>query len=186
MQRKSSFTQRSVSGGKYGTQEDTEKINHAHSVLAPALQNALAGVNVKVDVVSGRTIDSILRAAKTHQSDLIVLGMSVQSQLKQSLFGSTAVDLCQKAPVPLMILRPQLLSTYTAEELDLRCRHLFRWLLIPYDASDAARYLLERVKNFAQHRPGNSVARCNLCWVVDDVHRRELPKDYQVEPAQKP
>jgi nucleotide-binding universal stress UspA family protein len=84
-----------------------------------------------------------------------------------------------------MIVRPQLISTYTSEELELRCRHLFRNLLIPYDGTDTARYLVEQIKSRAAERPSNSLQQCHLCWVVDDVTRRGLPKDYQVEPAMK-
>jgi nucleotide-binding universal stress UspA family protein len=45
-----------------------------------------------------------------------------------------------------LILRPQLISTYTVEELDLRCRHLFRYLLVPYDGSKISDYLLSQIK----------------------------------------
>ncbi|UBF27304.1 universal stress protein [Kovacikia minuta CCNUW1] len=165
--------------------EDTEKINQAREQLEPALKHSSATVEVKVEVVSGRAMDTILRAAKTHQTDLVVLGMPIHGQLKERLFGSTTVGLCQKTPIPLMVLRPQLISTYTSEELELRCQHLFRWLLIPYDGSDSARYLVEQVKRYAANRPEHSLERCNLCWVVEDVNRRGLPADYQVEPAQK-
>jgi nucleotide-binding universal stress UspA family protein len=165
--------------------EDTEKINQAHEQLAPALRDLPAGVEVKVEVASGHTTNNILRIAKAHQIDLIVLGMATHNQLKERLFGSTTVGLCQKTPIPLMILRPQLISTYTSEELDLRCQHLFRWLLIPYDGSATAKHLIERVKQLAADRTKNSLERCHLCWVVEDVNRRGLPRDYQVEPAQK-
>jgi nucleotide-binding universal stress UspA family protein len=165
--------------------EDTEKINQAREQLAPALRNLPAGLEVKVEVASGRVINNILRVAKAHQVDLIVLGMATHNQLKERLFGSTTVGLCQKTPIPLMILRPQLISAYTSEELDLRCQHLFRWLLIPYDGSTTAKYLIEQVKRCATNRSKDSLERCHLCWVVEDVNRRGLPRDYQVEPAQK-
>ncbi|MGA7933259.1 MAG: universal stress protein [Kovacikia sp.] len=165
--------------------EDTEKINQARERLGPALNNPSVGIEVKLEVVSGRPTDSILRAAKTHQVDLIVLGMPMHNQLKETLFGSTTVGLCQKAPIPLMIFRPQLISAYTSEELDLRCRHLFRCLLIPYDGTDTAKFLVEQIKGVAANRPENSLERCYLCWVVEDVNRQGLPKDYQVEPARK-
>lgn len=164
---------------------DTEKVDVSRQRLDVALESSSSGVDVRVIVESGRAIDAILAAAQTHQADLIVLGMPTRNLLTEKLFGSTTMGLCQRSTVPLMVIRPQLVSTYTAEEFDLRCRHLFRCLLVPYDGSNASKYLLDRLKQLAHDRPPNCLERLHLCWVVDDVGRRELPKDYQVEAAKE-
>jgi len=154
---------------------DQKKVDEATQRLSIALKQAPEGVEVKIEVPSGpRPIDTILGTVKKYQSDLILLGTPSRSLLDEKLFGSTAVGCSQRSPVPLMILRPQLISTYTEEELALRCRHLFRYLLIPYDGSDSANYLVEQIKRYARNRPPHSLECCLLCWVVSKDGHREL------------
>lgn len=164
---------------------DKEKIQQARDRLAPALQDIPSGVEVAVEVVSGRPLDTIPKVAHTYHTDLILLGTPIRSLLNEKLFGSVTIALSKAIAVPLMILRPQLISTYTKEELALRCRHLFRYLLIPYNGSNAANHVVEQIKHHALNRPAESVERCMLCWVVDEVGRRELPKDYQLQQARE-
>ncbi len=153
----------------------------ARDRLAIALQAPPEGMQVSVQVESGKPLDTILRVAQSVQADLIVLGMPLRTLLTERLFGSTTLGLCQKTPVPLLILRPPVLASYTAEELNLRCRHLVQRLLIPYDGSDTAQYLLEQVKALAQNRPPHSLESCHLCWAIEEGGR--LPKDAQMAAA---
>lgn len=165
--------------------EDTESINRARQRLESALQNAPTELDIQVRVCSGRAIDAILKSAKDYQSDLIILGTPTRSLLTEKLFGSTLIQICQRTLTPIMSLRPQLIATFTSEELDLRCRHLFRHLLIPYDGSNAAKYLVSQIKPLVQSQTVTSLERLHLCWVVDGIHRREIPNDYRVEEARK-
>lgn len=152
--------------------EDTEKVNQARDRLGAALQDVPDGVEVQVEVTSGRASDTILKVAKAHQADVIILGTPTRSLLNEKLFGSTTIDLAQHTTIPLLVLRPQLISAYTSEELDLRCRHLFRYLLLPYDGSDPAKYLVQQVEQRCQE--SQVLEQCLLCWVVSDSGRREL------------
>ncbi len=152
---------------------DEQKVAAVRDRLTPS---PCEGIDTQVKVEWGKPIDQILSAIKTHQPDLIMVGTPTRSLLTEKLMGSTMMDLCQRVTVPLMILRPQLLGAYTSEELDLRCRHLFRYLLIPYDGTKTADYLIGQVKQKAQNRPKNSLEECMLCWVYQASGRRGLPK----------
>lgn len=174
-----------LSGDREIPRLDADEAQLVRDRLSPALQEIPDGVEVNIDVQWGRPLDHILNAAKTHQIELILLGMPSRSLLTEKLFGSTTMELCQRITTPLMILRPQLISTYTVEELDLRCRHLFRYFLVPYDSSDAAKYLVDKIKQFAQTRSSDSLKQCLLYWVLDDVRRRELPPDHHIELAKE-
>ena len=154
--------------------EDTEKVNQARDRLGVALEQVPDGIEVKVEVLSGRASDTILKVAKAQQADVIILGTPTRSLLSEKLFGSTTVGLAQRTTTPLLVLRPQLISTYTSEELDLRCRHLFRYLLLPYDGSDPAKYLVKQIEQRCQGQ--QALEQCLLCWVVSDSGRRELRK----------
>jgi nucleotide-binding universal stress UspA family protein len=154
---------------------DEEEAKPARDQLSVAKQQAPAGVEVEIEIQWGRPLDRILSTAEAHQVDLIMLGTPSRSMLTEKLFGSTTMGLCQRTPTPVMIFRPQLLSTYTVEELDLRCRHLFRYFLIPYDGSKPAHYLIEQIKTWAKNRPANSLEECLLCWVIEEGGRRGIP-----------
>jgi nucleotide-binding universal stress UspA family protein len=164
---------------------DQEAIEKAQNRLQGRLKDVPSGVNVQFDVPSGRPLDTIPQTAKKHQADVIITGMPVRNLLEEKLFGSTTTGLAKACNRPLMILRPELVSTYTCEELELRCQHLFRYLLLPYNDSHASKYLIGKVKEYAQNRPDDSLQECLLMWVVDEGGRREIPKDYQLQEAQE-
>jgi nucleotide-binding universal stress UspA family protein len=164
---------------------DQEAIDKARDRFQERLKNVPEGVEVKIEVISGRPFDTIPKVAKSYQADVIFIGMPMRSLLQEKLFGSTSAGLVRACSTPVLSLRPQLISTYTCEELDLRCQHLFRYLLLPYDGSNAAKYIVQRVKEYAQNRPDRSLEQCMLLWVVSEGGRREVPKDYQVQEAQE-
>ncbi|MBD2013307.1 universal stress protein [Microcoleus sp. FACHB-53] len=164
---------------------DQEAIDKARDRFQERLKNVPEGVEVKIEVISGRPFDTIPKVAKTYQADVIFIGMPMRSLLQEKLFGSTSAGLVRTCSTPVLSLRPQLISTYTCEELELRCQHLFRYLLLPYDGSNAAKYIVQRVKEYAQNRPDRSLEQCMLLWVVSEGGRREVPKDYHVREAQE-
>lgn len=164
---------------------DEEAVEAARQRFEKGLKDAPEGLEVKVEIDSGRPVDIIPKVAKTYNVDVIMTGMPIRSLLKEKLFGSTTAALARNCVTPLLILRPELISTYTREELNLRCQHLSRYLLIPYDGSESSQYLVKKVKESAQKRPEGSLQQCMLIWVVDEGGRRAVPKDYQVNEAQE-
>jgi nucleotide-binding universal stress UspA family protein len=164
---------------------DEEAIEKARASLQQRLKTVPDGVEVKIEVLSGVPIETIPKVAQANKLDVIITGMPIRSLLQEKLFGSTTAGLAKACERPLLILRPQLISTYTCEELELRCQHLFRYLLIPYNGSNASKYLLQKVKEYAQRRPDDSLKECLLMWVVEEGGRREIPKDYQLKEAQE-
>lgn len=159
---------------------DPEKERQARNRLT--VDPAAGGVEIRVEVQWGRPVDAILHFAQAGAADLILMGTPIRSLLAEKLFGSTLVSVCQRSAVPVMLFRPQLLSVYTNEELALRCKHLFRYLLAPYDSSRAAEYLVQQIRQRAQ-ADGNVLEQCLLTWAITEGGRRDLPKDYQVEEA---
>lgn len=165
---------------------DEEKIEQAQARLSEALKDAPEGVEVKVEVPSGRPLETIPRILEANQTDVILLGTPIRSLLQEKIFGSTSMGLLKSTQIPLMSLRPQLISTYTREELDLRCQHLWRNLLIPYNDSKAAHYLIEQIKRYAQNRPEKSLEQCRLCWAVEEGGRRkEILADSRLQEARE-
>lgn len=148
---------------------DPEQIEQAQARLSAALVNNPAGVEIKVEVASGRPVETILKVAQSHQSELLILGSQAHSLLTEKLVGSVMADLSHQTNIPFLILRPQLIAALTSEELTLRCQHLLRYLLIPYDDCEASHSLVQQVKQLAQKQSGHFLECCRLCWVMDSL-----------------
>lgn len=164
---------------------DTDKVERARAILEPAQQVTLNGTTVEVKVESGRPTDFILKVAKEQRADLLMVGYSLRNALSEKLFGSTGAELYNHTSIPVLSLRPQLISAYTSEELDLRCRHLLRHLLLPYDGTEAAKYLVEQVKHHVQQQTPSNLETCRIVWVIDDCDRRDIPREPFVQAAQE-
>ena len=153
---------------------DQDNIELSRDRLSAALANPPAGIKVNVEADCGLPIDNILKLTQKSQAEIIFLGMPTRTLLTEKLFGSTTMELTQRTSIPLLIVRPQLISAYTTEELDLRCRHIFRYLLIPYDGSKSADYLVDQIKQRVQAQPDCALEKCLLCWIIDEGIRKEL------------
>lgn len=166
-------------------QVDIEKIEQAQTRFAEAIGESPTDIEVKIEVQSGKPVDIILKVAQTYRSQLIILGSQSRSLLTEKLLGSTMANLSRRTPIPLLVLRPQLIYAYTSEELILRCQHLFRSLLLPYNGTQAADYLVQEVKQLAQQQSGRYLQQCKLCWVLEDSGRREIPKKILPQQAEQ-
>ncbi|MCC0175983.1 universal stress protein [Waterburya agarophytonicola K14] len=163
---------------------DEEKVEQANQRLQKALENIPSSVEVVVEVLSGKPLDTIPRILKKHSVDVIMTGTPIKSLLQEKFFGSTSAGLAKVTTQPLNIIRPELITTYTREELALRCQHLWRYLLIPYNNSETARYLIEEIKKYAKDRPENSLKQCMLMSVVDDCGRKSVLAEQRTKEAE--
>jgi nucleotide-binding universal stress UspA family protein len=175
----------SVESGREIPREDPELLEPARQRLQSLLREVPKDVDVTVEVQLGRPSDGILRLAKQHRADVIFLGTPTRTMLEEKLFGSTTANLAEKTGVPLAILRPQLVSTYTTAELELRCAHLFRYLLVPYDGTDGGKNLIRKIHQQVKNNPHSVLERVRLLWVIDDNVRRELHGDNPIQQAKQ-
>jgi nucleotide-binding universal stress UspA family protein len=160
------------------TEREIPKVNDeaialAKHRLAEASKTALPeGKSVVIHVRSGRVIDNIAKAVRCYDADVLLLGTPTRSLLTEKIFGSTTTGIANQLDIPLVILRPQLVSTYREKELSLRCQTLFTHLLVPYDGSNSAKHLVSQVK--AAAAINGYPKQCTLCWVIDECIRIEL------------
>ncbi|NBD16189.1 MAG: universal stress protein [Cyanobacteria bacterium] len=154
---------------------DEEKVAAAKKRLEIALENVPEGVEVKVEVPNGKPSDTIPRIVEQEAIEVVLAGTPIRSFLQEKVFGSTSLSLARATSAPLMIFRPNHISVYTKEELDLRCQHLWRSLLIPYNDSEAAQYLVQQIKKYVQDDGTSTLEECILLWVISEAGR--LPKE---------
>ena len=165
--------------------DSPELLEKPRQRLQDLLRDLPNDIDVTVEVQVGRASESILRLAKKHQSDVIFLGSPTRTLLEEKLFGSTTANLAEKTTIPVVILRPQLVSTYTTAELKLRCAHLFRYLLVPYNGTQGGKSLLKKIQQQVKNNPNSVLERVRLVWVVDENVRRELRGDNPLKQAEQ-
>ncbi len=165
--------------------DSPELLEKTRQRLQTLLRDVPDGIDVTVEVQMGRASESILRLAKKHQSDVIFLGSPTRTLLEEKLFGSTTAGLAEKTTIPIIILRPQLVSTYTTAELKLRCAHLFRYLLVPYDGTQGGKNLIKKIHQQVKTNPNSVLERVRLLWVIDKTMRRELRGDNPMKQAEQ-
>ena len=154
-----------------------EKIQASKQRLNKALSYVPEGIEVNIEVASGKPLDTIPKIIQSKSIDVVLTGSSIRSSLQEKFFGNTSVGLAKLTSKPLTIIRPQLITTYTREELSLRCRHLWQYLLVPYNDSKSGRYLIEQIKERIASCPDSSLKKCMLITVIDDSSRQAMFKE---------
>jgi nucleotide-binding universal stress UspA family protein len=87
-----------------------EKINHEAGLhaLEPALQLVReAGVDFEAEVMTGSTASALLDLIELQQCDMVVMGTHGAGLLRSAWEDSVAQDLVHRAPVPVMLVKPE-------------------------------------------------------------------------------
>jgi nucleotide-binding universal stress UspA family protein len=71
---------------------------------ASALANA-HGLKYICETREGRPADEIIKAAKEHQCDLILIGSRGESNARRVTMGETGTEVVMKAPVPVIVVK---------------------------------------------------------------------------------
>ncbi|BAQ64539.1 universal stress protein [Geminocystis sp. NIES-3709] len=153
---------------------DEEKIALMKEKFSSSLKSHDDKVKVNLEITSGLATDNILKVINKYRPEFVLLGTSLRSLTEDRIFGSTTMSVIEKIKIPIMILRPQLISVYTSEELDLRCRHLNRCWLVPCYDVDKARYLIEQIKSCAREKCSDIPHKYIILAVIDDVSRSDI------------
>jgi len=164
---------------------DNEKVEEAKKRLSPALNNVPDAMKVNVEVLSGNPSDNIVASIKKYKVDLVITGSPVSTSLEQIFFGSTTAKIRSKLTVPMMILRPQLMSVYRNDEFTLRCRNLNRFWLVPYNDLPRHRYIADKIADYSQQNQNHVLEECLFVSVIDEVSRSEILTQNKIKEAEK-
>ncbi len=162
---------------------DEEKVAEVTERLKSAITDVPDNVEVAIEVLSGKPLDTIPRVLKTHPVDVVFTGTPIRSLLQEQFFGSTSVGLSKLTEKPLTIIRPQLITTYTTEELRLRCQHLWQYLLVPYKDGKSGRYLIDQIKQRVQSCSDSSLKKVMLISVIEEGGRTAMLADARIKDA---
>lgn len=75
------------------------------TLAAHALRSRARGVTTETHVVEGDPIETILKAAETHNAGIIVIGTHGRRGLRRFFLGSVAEGVVRASPVPVVVIR---------------------------------------------------------------------------------
>jgi len=84
-----------------------EAIEGAKKAMDTVCENQLQSCpNFQKMVVSGDTIDEILKVIESEDIDLLIMGTHARKGLEHRIFGSVAEKVVKKSPVPVLVINP--------------------------------------------------------------------------------
>ena len=84
-----------------------EAIKNAKKAMDKICENQLQSCpNFQKRVVSGDTVDEILKIIESENIDLLIMGTHGRKGLEHVIFGSVAENVVKKSPVPVLSINP--------------------------------------------------------------------------------
>jgi len=84
-----------------------EAIEGAKKAMDTVCENQLQSCpNFQKRVVSGDTVDEILKVIKSEDIDLLIMGTHGRKGLEHTIFGSVAEKVVRKSPAPVLLINP--------------------------------------------------------------------------------
>jgi nucleotide-binding universal stress UspA family protein len=160
--------------------ETVPEIVAAEAALRNCCGSIPTGLVLEMCVQIGKPAEVIQRAIQQFHSDLVIMGTAVRDLLTEKVFGSNTMQLLPKLQIPLLVVRPQLIGAFTLEELQLRCRSLFRYLLVPYGFDESAQQFLGALTKLLLASPDHQCQSLQLLYVVDPSARSSQMSHPQV------
>ena len=68
------------------------------------LIEAFPNIEVNIELVRDRAVDSLIIAAEAHDAELIVVGHGGRGPLRAALLGSTTYELVHRGPIPILVV----------------------------------------------------------------------------------
>jgi nucleotide-binding universal stress UspA family protein len=84
-----------------------EAVEVAKKAMDKVCENKLQSCpNFQKKVVSGDTVDEILKVVESEEIDLLIMGTHGRKGLEHVFFGSVAENVVKKSPVPVLVINP--------------------------------------------------------------------------------
>ena len=84
-----------------------EAIEGAKKAMDRVCENQLQSCpNFQKRVVSGDTVDEILKVIESEEIDLLIMGTHGRKGLDHTIFGSVAEKVVKKSPAPVLVINP--------------------------------------------------------------------------------
>lgn len=104
------------------------------------------GIRCRWRLELGKPALEIVRVAEEERVSVIAMGTHGRGFLRGALIGSVSHDVVRYAPVPVLVLKVNVIGELGATDCAFVCQHIFRRVLYPTDFSDCAVEALFYVK----------------------------------------
>lgn len=104
------------------------------------------GIRCRWRIELGKPAVEIVRVAEEERVSVIAMGTHGHGFLRGALIGSVSHDVVRHAPVPVLVLKVNVMEELGATDCSFVCQHIFRHVLYPTDFSDCAVEALSYVK----------------------------------------
>ena len=115
------------------------------------------GLTVDAEVLTGHTVDEIVRVAGERKARMLVLASHGRSGLGRWWYGSVVGEVIRRSPAPVLVIGPQVLAQVAKE-----IKH--GSVLVPLDGSQEAEAALAPAKEIAQMFGAEIVLAQVLSW----------------------
>ena len=125
-----------------------------------------SSVPVYTMVLTGRTAAALVKHAKAHHPDLIVMSTHGRGPLSHHWLGSVADAVVRRIPTPVLLVRPE---TDCKPKLDdkLQCRHI----VVPLDGSSLSEQSLAWAKALGERETEYSLVQATPCSITAWSHQ---------------
>ncbi len=107
------------------------------------------GLEASSLVPIGTPYREILKAARTEEVDLIVIGSQGKGLLDEVLLGSVSDRVAREATMPVLVVKHKVLQDATGVKVEKRSAESFQKILYPTDGSPCAQSALEYIKGMS-------------------------------------
>ncbi len=104
------------------------------------------GIRCRWRLELGKPAFEIVRVAEEERVSMIAMGTHGHGFLRGALIGSVSHDVVRYAPVPVLVLKVNVMGELAATDCAFVCQHISRRVLYPTDFSDCAVEALSYVK----------------------------------------
>ncbi|MEO1134884.1 MAG: universal stress protein [Cyanobacteria bacterium J06639_1] len=158
--------------------EKSEALAYIQRYLQPDVPEEL---KPEIVVQVGKPSEVIQQAIASFKPDVMVLGMPSRSLLAEKVFGSTTIGLIPQLDIPVLIVRPPMASALTEAELNLRCRDLFDYWLVPCDLENVTQTLLSKVSESLRKGEGRQTQKLLLLHIMETTSSRRFGTDVDAQ-----
>lgn len=122
------------------------------------------GIDVKTELVTGKVVPEILRAATENDVSMIVAGRQKRDVLGEIFVGSTTDRVIRKSKVPVLVAKYHTLRLMGKEIQERFCTDMFRKMLYPTDWSPCS----ERAKSYLSLLHDAGASEVIIAHVIED------------------
>lgn len=105
------------------------------------------GLRVRTRIEYGSPVGQVLRVAREEHAEMILIGAQGTTLTQELMIGSTAFEVVRRSPVPVLLVKAEVVQIEGHHHCRIACAEMFRRVLHPTDFSASADEAYNTIKN---------------------------------------